>query len=277
MGFNKNQTIGYYRQELLRFADIAFFEDEIKAISRSIVGNEPERLFVEEQAGSDDVFKEIIADYKDTGTLIIIPSLEHVKATGSMLEQTVDQSLAIIPIDECATTSAMELGDVVKLALKTHRHLYSAYEAHRNYQETEQRKAQSNRRKRETERFSAHITPIIEELIRNGATTPASIKKELEVLRQTKGGADKYATPSDKKFGEPASDRTEWTTTTIDRMIFGYKRGGKSGFTVTIGNFKLQRALYETLGKPPVQFERCWREKIPTYISENGEIAQLDD
>ncbi|NVJ93207.1 MAG: hypothetical protein HWE34_16200 [Methylocystaceae bacterium] len=277
MGFNKNQTIGYYRQELLRFADITFFEEEINNLSRSIIGEEPTNVYVEEQTESHDIFDELVTRYKNTGTLIIVPSLEHVKASVIMLKRIINQSLAVIPIDECSTDQSMELGDVVKLALKTHRNLYSAYQAHKRRQETERTKAAHSKKRREADRFAAHITPIMEELIRNGATTPAKIKKELEVLRQAKGGADKYATPSDKKFGEPASDRKEWTTTTIDRMIFGHCRNGPGGKKVIQGNFKLQKALYETLGELPAQYKRCWREKIPTYIAENGEIAQLDD
>lgn len=260
------KTVGYIRADLVRRRTVRGAEQDILTVAQVLMNEMPLHTFVETQDSNDAEFDNFLNQYRDQKPILLIPTIEHVKKSKDVLGKIVDNSIAVLAVEDCQKDDVFEVNDIVALALHTFGRLASAHTGSQADPTSKKRQSRASKRRNETSAFIKKVTPKLHEIILEGNVSIKAITGEMNA-RRAKFPED-YATQSDlaaKQTKRP--NGSAWSDTSVSRIIYGDL--DREGNPIT-GVLSLQEAILHICTAKqirfPIQFKTLQRNGIPSIF-----------
>ncbi|GGF73562.1 hypothetical protein GCM10011332_29510 [Terasakiella brassicae] len=216
---NDFKAVGFLLENLFDSWDVEHQCGMLEDFCRYRLGSNDTDVILSDEACAFADFTDLIEQYRPNasnpnGCIFVVPTLDHVKCDTHILQAIIQNSIAVVPIDQFGDGNArIEANLLIQEALKAHRSLYSSFEKKMGLRREKTAKEIEARRKRADKeaRHRELIKPCLLHEIQKGNLSFYSIA---EVFNNANEECE-----TDQPF-PTFSDKSKWHSETIKRIIF---------------------------------------------------------
>ncbi|WP_135080551.1 hypothetical protein [Terasakiella sp. SH-1] len=131
---NDFKAVGFLLENLFESWDVKHQCRMLEDFCRYRLGSRGIDVILSDEAYAFDDFTDLIEQYRPNasnpnGCIFVVPTLDHVKCDTHILQAIIQNSIAVVPIDQFKDEDRhIEPNALVQEALKAHRSLYSSFE-----------------------------------------------------------------------------------------------------------------------------------------------------